>query len=110
MDDATIRFLVQKRIHVGEKKIPLDPLYKEKIIELTKQMMEEPFAGSIQIAFDTYISECMSHLKRIEEPEREDPPQSVHDALLYPAKKVTTIVKKKNIFSRGVGADPLQHL
>jgi hypothetical protein len=105
MDDATIRFLIQKRIHVGEKKMPLDPLYKEKILELTKQMLEEPFTGSIQMAFDTYISECMSHLKRIEEPEREEPPQNVHDALLYPAKKVTTMVKKKSIFSRG---DPLQ--
>ena len=101
MDDATIRFLIQKRIHVGEKKIPLEPLYKEKIVELTKQMMEEPFTGSIQIAFDTYISECMSHLKRIEEPEKEDPPQNIHDSLLYPAKKVTTIVKKKNIFRIG---------
>jgi len=105
MDDATIRFLIQKRIHVGEKRIPLDPLYKERILELTKQMMEEPFTGSIQMAFDTYISECMSHLKRIEEPEREEPPQSIHDALLYPAKKVSTMVKKKSIFSRG---EPLQ--
>ncbi len=49
-------------------------------MELTKQMLEEPFIGSIQMAFDAYISECMSHLKRIEEPEREEPPQSIHDA------------------------------
>ena len=100
MDDATIRFLVQKRIHVGEKKIPFESAYKEKILELTKQMLEEPFAGSIQIAFDTYLSECMSHLKRIEEPMREDPPQSIHDAILYPSKKVTTMVKKKSIFHK----------
>jgi hypothetical protein len=100
MDDATIRFLVQKRIHVGEKKIPFEAAYKEKILELTKQMLEEPFTGSIQIAFDTYLSECMSHLKRIEEPIREDPPQSIHDAILYPSKKVTTMVKKKSIFHK----------
>ena len=100
MDDATIQFLIQKRIQVGDKKIPLDPSYKEKIVELTKQMMKEPFTGSIQTAFDTYISECMSHLKRIEEPDREDPPQSIHDSLLYPSKKVTTMVKKKSIFHK----------
>jgi hypothetical protein len=100
MDDATIRFLVQKRIHVGEKIIPFEPAYKEKILELTKQMLEEPFTGSIQMAFDTYLSECMSHLKRIDEPIREDPPQSIHDTLLYPAKKVTTMVKKKTIFHK----------
>lgn len=57
MDDATIRFLIQKRIHVGEKRLPLEPEYKEKILELTKQMMEEPFTGSIQLAFETYMSE-----------------------------------------------------
>jgi len=100
MDDATIQFLIQKRIQIRDKKNPLDPDYKEKIMELTKQMMDEPFTGSIKIAFDTYISECMSHLKRIEEPTREDPPQNIHDALLYPAKKVTTMVKKKSIFHK----------
>jgi hypothetical protein len=100
MDDATIQFLIQKRIRVEDKKIPFNPKYKDKIVELTKQMMEEPFTGSIKTAFDTYISECMSHLTRIEEPVREDPPQSIHDALLYPAKKVTTMVKKKSIFHK----------
>lgn len=100
MDDATIQFLIQKRIHVGDKKIPLNPKYKDKILELTKQMMEEPFTGSIKSAFDTYISECMSHLTRIEEPAREDPPQNIHDSLLYPSKKVTTMVKKKSIFHK----------
>jgi len=97
MDDATIRFLIQKRIQVTDKKIPLDPAYKDKIIELTKQMMEDPFTGSIQTAFDTYISECMSHLKRIEEPTRKEPPQTIHDKILYPPKKVNTFLKKKSV-------------
>ena len=100
MDDATIQFLIKKRIEIGDKKIPLDPDYKEKVIKLTKQMMEEPFTGSIKTAFDNYISECMIHLTRIEEPVREDPPQTIHDSLLYPLKKVTTMVKKKSIFHR----------
>jgi hypothetical protein len=100
MDDATIQFLIKKRIHVGDKKNVLDPKYKDKILELTKQMMDEPFTGSIKTAFDTYISECMTHLTRIEEPVREDPPQSIHDSLLYPSKKVTTMVKKKSIFHK----------
>jgi hypothetical protein len=100
MDDATIQFLIKKRIQVEDKKIPLDPNYKEKVLKLTKQMMEEPFTGSIKTAFDTYISECMTHLTRIEEPVREDPPQNIHDSLLYPSKKVTTMVKKKSIFHK----------
>jgi len=100
MDDATIRYLIPKRIQVSGKKNQFDPSYKKKIMDLTAQMMEEPFQGSIQIAFDNYISECMSHLKRIEEPIRDDPPKNIHDPILYPSKKVTTMVKKKNFFQK----------
>ena len=98
MDDATIQFLIQKRIQVLDKKIPLEAKYKEKVIELTKQMMEDPLDGAIKIAFDSYVSECMKHFKRMEEPPLQEPPQTIHDSILYPAKKVNTMVKKKNIF------------
>ena len=83
MDDATIQFLIQKRIQVLDKKIPLEANYKEKVVELTKQMMEDPLDGAIKIAFDSYVSECMKHLKRVDEPPLQDPPQTIHDSILY---------------------------
>ena len=95
MDDATLRFLIQKRIQAMNKKIPFEPEYKEKIIELTRQMMEDPFPGSIQNAFDTYVSECMNHFKSIENTIAVDPPKSIHDSLLYP-KKINQFTKKGN--------------
>jgi hypothetical protein len=95
MDDATLRFLIEKRIKVMNKKIPLEPIYKEKIIELTNQMMEDPFSGSIQIAFDNYISECMTHFKNLEKTVIIEPPKTIHDTLLYP-KKINQFTKKGN--------------
>lgn len=93
MDDPTIQFLISKRIQVLQKKHALDPLYKDNIIELTKQMMEEPFDGPIKHAFDSYVSECMKHLIRVDIPYKE-PPQTKYDKLLYPTKKINPFKKK----------------
>ena len=93
MDDSTIQFLISKRIQVVQKKHVLDPLYKDKIIGLTKQMMESPFDGPIQQAFDAYVSECMKHITRVDIPYIE-PPQTKYDKLLYPTKKINPFKKK----------------
>ena len=93
MDDPTIQFLISKRIQVLQKKHKLDPLYKDKIIGLTKQMMESPFDGPIQHAFDSYVSECMKHLTRVDTPYKE-PPQTTYDKLLFPTKKINPFKKK----------------
>ena len=93
MDDSTIQFLISKRIQVVQKKLSLYPLYKDKIIGLTKQIMESPFDGPIQQAFDSYVSECMKHITRIDIPYKE-PPQTKYDKLLYPTKKINPFRKK----------------
>ena len=92
MDDPTVQFLFSKRIQMLQKKHTLDPLYKDKIIGLTKQMMESPFEGPIQHAFDAYVSECMKHLTRVDIPYKE-PPQTKYDKLL--AKKINPFKKNK---------------
>jgi hypothetical protein len=97
MDDATMHYLVKRRIEYTPAKQPLDKAYKEKIIKLTKQLMETKLEGAIQDAFDNYVSECMTHFNRLEKKEVIIPPVLECDKIMYPPKKIETFVKQKNI-------------
>jgi hypothetical protein len=97
MDDATMIHLVNRRIDYKPIKPSFDKAYKEKIIELTTRLMETKLDGTLQDAFDTYVSECMSHFKRLEQKEVVIPPVLECDKIMYPPKKIKTFVKQKNI-------------
>jgi hypothetical protein len=65
MDDATLTHLVHKRIHYSKPK-QFDLLYKDKILEMTTLLMTTKMSGSLQDAFENYISECIYHFQQKE--------------------------------------------
>ena len=97
MDEATMIHLVKRRIEYIPNKQPFDKSYKEKIIELTKKLMETKLEGAIQDAFENYVSECITHLNRLEKKEVIVPPVLECDKIMYPPKKIKTFSKQKNI-------------
>lgn len=100
MDDATFKHLINRRIHHMPEKHIFDMKYKDKIIEITTQMMDQKLTGSIQDAFETYASECIAHFKRMETPPPIVPLPSLEcDKIMFPPKKINTFVTKKNIMS-----------
>jgi len=93
MDDATM-LMNQRKVKVLPKKYEYDKAYQKKIIEMTKLLMETPMNGSLQEAFDGYISECIRHFKRLET-KPVDPPVLEYDKLMLPPKKITIIKQFK---------------
>jgi hypothetical protein len=96
MDDATRMYLMPKKVQ------PLGVPYtvdKDKILELTKELLARPMTGSLQTAFDSYVAECMQYLmhKEYDALEKQQPCQLTnHDKLLFPTKKnLDFFVKRK---------------
>jgi len=100
MDDATYTHLIKKRIHYQKPKQEIEP-FKSQIVDLTTTLLENKMCGSLQVAFDNYIAECIHHLnekkKEKEEKEKEILSQSPLpvDTLMYKPKKVNVFLKKK---------------
>jgi hypothetical protein len=65
MDDATLTHLVHKRLSYSKPK-QFDITYKDKILEMTTLLMTTKMSGSLQDAFENYISECIYHFKQKE--------------------------------------------
>lgn len=86
MDDVTM-LMNQRKVKVPIKKHEYDKAYQKKIIEMTKLLMETPMEGSLQEAFDGYVSECIRHFKRLETKPVE-PPVLEYDKLMLPPKKI----------------------
>jgi hypothetical protein len=93
MDDATM-LMNQRKVKVLPKKYEYDKAYQKKIIEMTKILMETPMNGTLQEAFDGYVSECIRHFKRLEMKPVE-PPVLEYDKLMLPSKKITIIKQFK---------------
>ena len=85
MDDATMRYLIQRRIDYTKPKEPFDPIYRSRILEMTQQMMDEPRSGAVRDAFEVYVSECIAHFKRQDMTVVEIPVMEC-DKMLYPKK------------------------
>jgi hypothetical protein len=84
MDDATLNYLVPKRMNYSKPK-QFDIAYKDKIIELTNLLMTTKMSGGLQEAFENYVSECISHFKQ----QDTVPPVLVTlecDKIMYPQK------------------------
>lgn len=64
MDEATLKYLISKRVSYEKPKQTFDPAYKDRILELTTRLMSERMTGDLQEAFDAYVSECMAFLNR----------------------------------------------
>lgn len=63
MDDATYTHLVKHRISYESQKPKFDVKYKERILELTTQIMENKISGPLKDAFDAYASDCIAHFE-----------------------------------------------
>ena len=97
MDDATYTHLVKKRVTVTPPSYDMKE-YQSKIIELTQSLFETKMTGSLQIAFDTYVHECIHHFKQKELPPPLPPPLSTLPAdsmMIKPKKVLHYLVKSK---------------
>jgi hypothetical protein len=107
MDPATMTYLVNSRKFVGKPKNEYDPKYKKRILELTEKLFDDNINNDIYSSFETYISDCMGYLKKIDQDEvttknQEEKyivPQHV-DEIIFVPKKINVLVKQKqkNIF------------
>jgi len=106
MDPATMTYLInsRKKIQYVKPKEEYDPAYKKRILELTESMFENNINNDIYLSFESYVSDCMRYLKRIEQDEKEEKPQEIApihgDEYIFAPKKINVIVKpkQKNIF------------
>ena len=85
MDDATLKYLINKRVSYEKPKHTFDISYKDSVLELTTRLMSERMTGDIQDAFDLYISECIAFLSR-KEVVPIDVPSLECDKLMHPKK------------------------
>lgn len=92
MDDATYRFLIQKRIHYEKPKVDTAP-FKSQVIDLTTQLFDHKMEGSLQVAFDNYVAECVHHLTKKEEEVVTQSPLPL-DTIMYKPKKVNVFLRK----------------
>ena len=63
MDDATYTHLVKHRISYESSKPKFDAKYTDRIIDITKQIMDNKLSGPLKDAFDSYASECISYFE-----------------------------------------------
>ena len=99
MDDATYRYLIQKRIRYEKPKVDILP-FKNQVLELTTQMFETKMNGSLQASFDAYVAECIHHLsEKKEEIVLQEPLQM--DTIMYKPKKVNVFLRKSEVKGRG---------
>ncbi len=107
MDSATMTYLVNSRKFVEKPKNDYDPKYKKRILELTEKLFEDNINNDIYSSFESYISDCVGYLKKMDQDEvttknQEEKyvvPQHV-DELIFAPKKISVLVKpkQKNIF------------
>ena len=89
MDDATRMYLLPKRVQ------PLGVPYtvdSDRILGLTKELLQTPMTGSLQAAFDLYVAESMNYLmyKDYEQEQggKAKPSQlTTHDKIMFPVKR-----------------------
>jgi len=93
MDEATLKHLVGRRIEYTKPKHVFDPAYRSRILDMTTQFMDQPGTGALHDAFETYVSECISHFKR-QDMKAVEIPVLECDKTLYP--KQLKLVKKQN--------------
>ncbi len=89
-----MKYLVQGRVDYAKPKQSFDQAYKTRILEMTEQLMDNQWTGTVRDAFEVYVSECISHFKRQEIIPVEVPVLEC-DKTLYPTKLM--LVKQKNI-------------
>lgn len=94
MDDATMRYLVQRRIEYTKPKEAFDQSYRTRILEMTNQLMDQQWTGAVRDAFEAYVSECIAHFKRQDMTTVEIPVLEC-DKTLYPKK--LKLLKQNNI-------------
>ena len=94
MDDATYKYLIQKRIQYEKPKIDTAP-YQSQILELTAKLFEHKMSGNLQVAFDNYVAECVYHLTEKKEDVEQIPQVPLPaDTLMYKPKKVNVFMLK----------------
>lgn len=92
MDDATYKYLIQKRIHYEKPKIDSTP-FKSQVLDLTTKLFDHKMDGSLQMAFDNYVAECVHHLTQKKEEVTLQSPLPV-DTIMYKPKKVNVFLRK----------------
>jgi hypothetical protein len=103
MDSATLTYLVNtriKQIKIKDKEPAIyDPVYKQRILDLTMTLFDSKVDGTLQNSFNHYISDCIDHLKENEKKEsfnKIDIVPMKWDELMFVPKKINMIVPKKN--------------
>ena len=96
MDSATLTYLVNPRIKQTKEPTIYDPLYKQRILDLTASLFENKIDDTLQDSFNHYISDCMDHFKKEEPSPKIDVVPMKWDELMFVPKKVNMIAPKKN--------------
>jgi hypothetical protein len=95
MDSATLTYLVNTRIKQTKEPTVYDPVYKQRILDLTASLFENK-VDPLQDSFNHYISDCMDHLKKEEPSPKIEIVPMKWDELMFVPKKVNMIAPKKN--------------
>ena len=88
--------MVKRRIQYSKPTQEFSKEYASQILELTQQLIDHRQSGDLQDAFDHYVSECIHHLKQLNQPL----PTSILpvlecDKIMFPPKKINVFIKKK---------------
>ncbi len=96
MDTATLTYLVNTRVKHIEPLTSYDPIYRQRILDLTIAMLDNKIEDPLKQSFQNYISDCIDHLKKDESPEKKEVDPMKWDELMFVPKKVNMLVQKKN--------------
>jgi hypothetical protein len=96
MDDATRMYLLPKRMQPLAVPFTVD---KVRVLDLTKQLLEKQMTGSLQTAFDLYVTECMTHIMArdsVVDDRTASTQHIIQDRILLPSRKnLDFFVKRK---------------
>ena len=63
-----------------------DPLYKNRILDITKVILQKPQTGPLQESFDAYVCECMRYFKEQDNEAIKTPVKLDCDEIIMPKK------------------------
>ena len=95
MDTATLTYLVKTKIKYVTPITAYDPIYKQRILDLTNAMLDNKIEDTLKQSFENYISDCIDHLKKDEMPLKKEVEPMKWDELMFVPKKVTMMVQNK---------------
>ena len=92
MDDATLRYLIPKKMKIPGVPYVID---KASILEITNRLLDGDMTESLKDAFEVYVDACMTYSLR-RDTVKSAPATPIYADTLFQSKRLTTFVKRKN--------------